>query len=118
MLVNNDHFMQDKKSTIVGFDERFTELMQNSGLTKKELSQVLQMSDSAIINYKRGRIPKADELLRISRYFNVSVDWLLTGEEMEFEKLPQSAWEMRCRRAEDKLAIALEALKGIIRRIE
>lgn len=109
--------MQEKKSTIVGFDERFTALLLDSGLTQKELSKVLQMSDSAIINYKRGRIPKADELLRISQYFNVTLEWLLTGQDPQYTPIPQSAWEMRCRRAEDKLAIALDALKCIVTKI-
>ena len=108
--------MQEEKSTIVGFSERFSALINGCGLTQKELSVVLMMSDTAIINYKRGRVPKADELLRIAKYFNVSIEWLLTGEDNNGKMTP-SAWEIRCRTAETKLKIAIEALKGTIKQI-
>jgi len=43
----------------------------------------LALSEGAIVNYKRDRLPKAEELLRIARHFNVSMEWLLTGQEDE-----------------------------------
>lgn len=40
----------------------------------------LGVSNSALTNYMRGRVPDADLLLKISDLTNCSVHWLLTGE--------------------------------------
>lgn len=73
--------MQGRKLTILNFGERFRDLVSNSGMTQKELSESLGLSEGALVNYKRGRIPKAEELLSISAFFGVSLKWLLTGQE-------------------------------------
>ncbi len=41
---------------------------------------MLDISESAIVNYKRDRIPKAEELLRIARHFGVPMESLLGAE--------------------------------------
>lgn len=53
-------------------------------LTQLELGDALSYSDKAISKWERGEaVPDAFVLLMLSRYFEVSVDWLLTphGEE-------------------------------------
>lgn len=58
------------------------------------------------------------ELLRIANYFNVSIEWLLTGDDSHDRNLTPSAWEKRCRDSEMKLGIVMEALKGILHKID
>jgi transcriptional regulator with XRE-family HTH domain len=43
-----------------------------------------------VINIRNGSIPSVDKFLKIADYFDVSLDWLLTGEG-EQTKPPQSA---------------------------
>lgn len=54
--------------------------MELSPLSQKELAQRLSLSESAIVNYKRDRIPKAEELLRIASFFDVPIEHLLLSE--------------------------------------
>ena len=71
--------MQERKLTIVNFSTRFSELVENCGLSQKELAAKLGISEGSIVNYKRDRIPKAEELLAICSYFEKTMEWLLTG---------------------------------------
>lgn len=46
----------------------------------KELEKI-NISPQVISNWKsRNSIPKADDLYRIAKYLNVTMEWLLTGE--------------------------------------
>jgi transcriptional regulator with XRE-family HTH domain len=67
------------KFSNVNFSGRFSRLIKESDLTQKELAAAIGVAESAIVNYKRGRVPKAEELLKIAQHFGVTVDWLLTG---------------------------------------
>jgi SOS-response transcriptional repressor LexA len=40
------------------------------------------LGSTAIANYKNGRIPKSDELFRLSRELGVTMEYLLTGKEV------------------------------------
>ena len=60
------------------FCERFKELRVNNNLSAVKLSKILNVSDSAILKWKKGIItPTIDHLYDIARYFNVSTDYLL-----------------------------------------
>ncbi len=50
-------------------------------MTQAEFAQKINIKQSYISRYERGRVPKAEVLLRIARFANVSVEWLLTGKE-------------------------------------
>lgn len=67
--------------TKMDFSDRFRTLVDGCGLNQAALASQLGISDSSLSNYKQGRTPKAEELLRISEYFGVSMEWLLTGHE-------------------------------------
>ena len=59
---------------------RIAALRKKSGLSQAELAQQLQCSASAVGMYEQGRRePSADLLVRLSRLFDVSTDYLLTG---------------------------------------
>ncbi|MBF0363748.1 MAG: helix-turn-helix transcriptional regulator [Oligoflexia bacterium] len=68
--------------------ERIKNLMSERRISAKELSASTGISASTIaqwVNYKKE--PKADAILKISKYFGVSMEWLITGEHPEVEIL-------------------------------
>jgi len=54
----------------------------------KELEKI-SISPQVVSNWKsRNTVPKADDLYRIAKYLNVTMEWLLTGENPNTE-LPE-----------------------------
>ena len=64
------------------FHEKLQELRKKKGLTQEELAQVLYVSRTAISKWETDRgYPSIDSLKAIAKFFSVSVDELLSGEE-------------------------------------
>ncbi|MGO5051210.1 helix-turn-helix domain-containing protein [Lachnospiraceae bacterium LCP25S3_G4] len=62
--------------------EVFVELLQRFNVTAYKVAKETGISQTTFSNWKSGRsIPKADSLQKIADYFNVSVEYLMTGEE-------------------------------------
>lgn len=60
---------------------RIAALRRAQGWSQSELARRLQVSPSAVGMYEQGRRePAAEVLVRLSREFGVSVDYLLTGQ--------------------------------------
>ena len=67
------------------FHEKLQELRKSRGLTQEELAGALFVSRTAISKWESGRgYPSIDSLKEISRYFSVSIDDLLSGEQLIF----------------------------------
>ena len=65
------------------FNEKLQELRKNKGLTQEELAQILYVSSTAISKRESGRgFPNIESLKSISKYFSVSLDELLSNEEI------------------------------------
>lgn len=65
--------------TIVG--DKIKEVRAEAGLTQEQFAMVLGLKRTAIVGYESGNnIPPTKILEKISTIYNVSVDWLLTGE--------------------------------------
>lgn len=65
------------------FNEKLQELRKQKGMTQEELAQALFVSRAAVSKWESGRgYPAIDSLKAISVYFGVSVDALLSGEEV------------------------------------
>ena len=65
------------------FNEKLQELRKNKGLTQEELAEILYVSRTAISKWESGRgYPNIDSLKEISRFFEVSIDDLLSGEKL------------------------------------
>lgn len=107
--------MQEKKLRKLSFRERFVELVESSGRTQKELAQVFGVSEGALINWKRGQLPKSEELHRIGEFFGVSMEWLLTGN----GAVPSNgeAWRERALSAEQKLEALRAGLLAFAKKI-
>ena len=65
------------------FHEKLQTLRQQKGLTQEELAQALFVSRAAISKWESGRgYPNIDSLKAIASFFSVTVDMLLSGEEV------------------------------------
>lgn len=60
------------------FDTKIRKLRLDSGLTQKELADILNVSQQTISQWEnRSTVPDALTIISISKYFNVSSDYLL-----------------------------------------
>ena len=64
------------------FQQRLYELRKKSGLSQEGLAELLGVSRQAVQKWEAGTSrPDLDNLAALARYFNVSLDYLVTGEE-------------------------------------
>ena len=65
------------------FHGKLQELRKQKGLTQEELAESLYVSRTAISKWESGRgYPNIDSLKAISKFFSVTIDELLSGEEV------------------------------------
>ena len=61
---------------------RIAQLRRRTGLSQSQLAHQLHISPSALGMYEQGRrTPSLEILVQMSRIFNVSLDYLITGSE-------------------------------------
>ena len=66
----------------MAFGEKLKALRMQAGLSQESLSASIGVSKRTIIKYEAGQtLPPSDLLPRISKFFNVSIDSLMTEEE-------------------------------------
>ena len=63
----------------------FIQLCQKKGITPGGVARELGLSRSTLRDWKLGRTPRVDTLMKIADYFGVSVEYLMTGKETEHE---------------------------------
>jgi len=62
--------------------ERITSLLKQRKMTATALTAKLNMPTSAVSEWKKGKTkPSVETLMKIASLFNVSISWLLTGNE-------------------------------------
>lgn len=65
------------------FNDKLQELRKQKGFTQEELAEVLFVSRTAISKWESGRgYPNIDSLKEIAKYFSVTIDELLSGDEV------------------------------------
>ena len=65
------------------FNEKLQELRKQKGLTQEELAEILFVSRTAVSKWESGRgMPSIESLKAISKFFAVTLDDLLSGEEL------------------------------------
>ena len=65
------------------FHEKLQELRKQKGLTQEELAESLYVSRTAISKWESGRgYPNIDSLKAIAKFFSVTIDELLSGDEL------------------------------------
>ena len=68
------------------FSEKLYKLRKNKGLSQEQLAEQLLISRQAISKWESGTaMPESDKLLAISRFFGVSLDYLMKEEVEEAE---------------------------------
>ena len=66
------------------FSERLSMARREKGMTQSAVAEILNVSFQAVSLWERGETtPDIDKLEDISRLYQVSLDWLLTGKEQE-----------------------------------
>ena len=72
-----------RKSVTMEFNEKLQELRKQKGITQEELAESLYVSRTAISKWESGRgYPNIDSLKIIARFFGVTIDELLSGDEL------------------------------------
>ena len=65
------------------FNKKLQELRKQKGMTQEELAETLFVSRTAVSNWESGRgYPNIESLKAISKFFGVTVDELLSGDEL------------------------------------
>ena len=65
------------------FNEKLQQLRKQKGLTQEELAQMLYVSRTAISKWESGKgYPNIDSLKQLSNLFGISVDYLLSGDQL------------------------------------
>ena len=68
------------------FSERLLLSLDQANMTQRELSQRINISETTISKYVKGRLPKAEILEAISKVLNKSADYLLGNENLSKSK--------------------------------
>ncbi len=90
--------------------ERIQILIDSKGITAYELSRAIGISQSTITKWKKGIDvkPRKEILEKLAEYFNVTEDWLRTGQEMK-----QNATKNQVSNELNRLSIYDESMKAI-----
>ena len=61
--------------------EKIYTLRRQKGMSQEQLAEALEVSRQAVSKWESGRsVPDPDKLVALSRFFSVSVDWLLRND--------------------------------------
>lgn len=65
------------------FNKKLQELRKNKGITQEQLAEDIYVSRTAVSKWESGRgYPNIDSLKVLAKYFSISVDELLSGEQL------------------------------------
>ena len=65
--------------------ENFKKLCESKGVKPTDVSKATGIATAILSNWKNGNyVPKQEKLQLVADYFNVSIDYLITGKENEF----------------------------------
>jgi len=65
---------------------RIQQILNSAGVNQQEFARMAGISQPAVSQYLRGRIPPALILLQLARMGQTSVEWILTGERLAREQ--------------------------------
>ncbi len=85
------------------FSERIRKIRLNNNMTMDELAKLFNITKSRISMWENnGVVPREEILIKLSKYFNVSIDYLLGNEKIEVN-VPENQRLKRIRCGLDKL---------------
>lgn len=105
--------------------ERLKLARENARFTQIQVAKKLEVSNGAISGYERNyRDPDTDTLKRLAELYDVSPNWLITGEENNKESdssLPESKYDFIIKEAEARYdvnlrddPVVLEAVRNMV----
>ena len=59
------------------FSEKLRLLRKECGMTQTQVAQAVEMSMRGYQDLERGVLPRADNLMAIAEFYEVSIDWLM-----------------------------------------
>ncbi|MCO7124770.1 helix-turn-helix transcriptional regulator [Sporolactobacillus shoreicorticis] len=69
--------------------DQLTRLRKSRGKTQEDIAKILGITRPAYTAYEIGtRQPDYESLIKLAKYFDVTIDYLLTGEKEETESNP------------------------------
>ena len=87
------------------FIENLLSLIKEKGITRKKLAEDLSFGVNQIKYWEtHGNVPSGDIVQKIADYFNVTVDYLLTGEQKESPSVTPT---------DERVRIAMEHINGL-----
>jgi len=72
------------------FSSRLKKSIDEKGYTQVEVAQHLGISKHTLTKYLGGRIPETTILYALSKFFNKSMEWFLTGEDNIYSTIEPS----------------------------
>lgn len=76
----------------MNFAQILTTIMEQKKISAYKMSKETGISDSLIGYWKKGeRVPNAENLIILSKYLNVSIDYLLTGSKNDISTIDVSS---------------------------
>lgn len=79
-------------------NDRIKKLRKKKGMTQLELAEKVHVTDKAVSKWETGEgNPEITILIELTKLFEVSLDYLLTGEEKEPEIIVMSKMELSCK---------------------
>ena len=67
------------------FWDQFIKLCNDNHTRPNPVAKELGYSSGVVTKWKNGSLPQTEALIKISQYFNVSIDYLIHGENFSFE---------------------------------
>ena len=65
--------------------EIYQRILDEKGLKNADVARATGISNMTLSDWKRGKsVPKADKMKKIAEFLNVSVDYLMTGNDVKF----------------------------------
>ena len=119
---------QEENSVSLLFRSRLQALLEERGVSQRQLALSTGSSQQTINNYMRGvtKLPGAEELLALSRYFGVPMEHFLTdevntgkvGSETKTAVVPRSVPASEVRLAARRMHRQIEELRAEADRLE
>lgn len=74
-------YLSDENINGINLVERIDDFLNENGISRKEFAGILGINTSTIATWKtRNILPPVGTLFKISRYMNISIDFLVTGD--------------------------------------
>ena len=90
MLLRTKIKAKEKEDAGMTFGEKLLFLRKQSGLSQEQIAEKLNVSRQAVSRWEAGAIPDMENMVKISGFFDCSLDYLMND---SIEKLPEKVTE-------------------------